>query len=151
MKLFHEIEDCIVGLIVGLLMVGLSGYFIILPDMPVLWGLLFAISALVTIFDVTFTIFDLGEKVLPLIFLLLNNAIDIIIEIVLAAKYFGFSLNNIPLLGAAAYYLSQPQYLFWSGAFFIASSLFWIIATPIIWKEPHSKGLLLGKDEKKTP
>lgn len=151
MKLFHEIEDCIIGLITGLLMVGLSGYFIILPGMHILWGLLFAISAIVTIFDVTFTIFDLGEKVLPLILLLLNNAIDIIIEIVLAAKYLGFSLNNLPLLETAAYYLSQPQYLFWVGAFFIVSSLFWIIATPIIWKEPQSKGRLFGKDEKKTP
>ncbi len=151
MKLFHEMEDCIIGLLAGLILLGLSGYLIHLPEIPVLWGLLFAISALVTIFDVTFTLFDLGEKVVPLLLLFLNNIIDIIIEIALAAKYLGFSLYRIPLLETIAYYLSEPQYLLAVGIFFVASSLFWIIATPIIWKEKQTKGVLSKKNEKKTP
>jgi len=132
-------------------MIGLSGYFIYLPEINILWGLLFAVSALITLFDVTFTMFDLGEKVLPLVILLFNNVIDIVIEIVLAAKYLGFSLHAIPFLQNISYYLSQPKYLFAVGIFFIASSLFWIIATPIIWKEKQGKGLLFKKNEKKTP
>ena len=151
MKLFHEIEDCIIGLLVGLLIIGLSGYFLQLPQIDVLWGLLFAISALFTLFDVTFTLFDLGEKIVPLMFLLFNNAIDIIIEIALASKYLGFSLSNLPFMETIVQYLSQPQYLLWAGIFFIASSIFWIIATPLIWGEQQAKGFLFKKDEKKTP
>ncbi len=150
MKLFHEFEDCIIGLIVGLLLVGLSGYFILLPQINVLWGILFAVSALVTLFDVIFTMFDLGEKIVPLILLLFNNIIDIIVEITLAAKYLELSLDSIPLLDAIANYLLEPKYLLIAGIFFIASSLFWMIATPLIWKESQTNGFLFKKDEKKT-
>ncbi len=86
-----------------------------------------------------------------MLLLFLNNIIDIIIEIALAAKYLGFSLYRIPLLETIVYYLSEPQYLLAVGIFFIASSLFWIIATPIIWKEKQTKGVLSKKNEKKTP
>ncbi|GAI73174.1 unnamed protein product, partial [marine sediment metagenome] len=39
MKFLFEAEDCIVGVIVGLILIGLSGKFFPLPEWNILWGL----------------------------------------------------------------------------------------------------------------
>lgn len=137
MKLIHEYEDCIVGIIIGALIIGLSGYYFNLPNWSIGWGIIFALSAIFTIFDFFFTLFDLGKKIIPIFFLFLNNIIDIVIELSLAAYYLDF---NIPYISEFINpYLSDELYLLIIGIFFIASSIFWIIATPIIWKEEPSK------------
>lgn len=135
MKLIHEYEDCFVGIIIGVLLIGLSERYFTLPDLAIVWGVLFIISALFTIFDFIFTLFDLGSKIFPLFILFLNHIIDIALEVALAAYYFNY---NIPYISEFMNpFISDPFYLLIMGIFFVASSIFWIIATPIIWKEDN--------------
>jgi len=125
MKLLFESEDCIVGLIVGILLIGLSDIIFSVPDWPLVWGIIIVLSLLMTIFDVFHTFSDLGGHIFLLILLLLNNFVDIIIELALIGFFFKFSIPFItpffdPLLSSPIIFISL-------GVFFIASSLFWLI------------------------
>ena len=136
MKLLHEYEDCFVGIIIGILIVGLSGYFFTLPQWNTVFAIIFIVSALFTIFDFFYTLSDLGKKIIPILFIFLNNLIDVILEVSLAAFYFNY---NIPFLSEFINpFLEDPFVLLIIGAFFIITSIFWIIATPIIWKDDKS-------------
>lgn len=132
MKFFHEIEDCIIGIVVGVIIVGISGYYFSVPEWDTLWGLIFGVSALFTVFDVINTLRDLGNRFLALFILFLNNLIDIIVEIVLAGKYLGLGIPYLSNLINP--FLEEPLYILIIGVFFIASSIFWVIASPIIWR-----------------
>lgn len=134
MKFFHEIEDCIIGIIVGVILIGISGYYFSVPEWGTLWGFIFGVSALFTIFDVVHTLRDFGGHFLALFTLFLNNLIDIILEIILACRYLGFEIPYLSNLINP--FLEEPLYILIIGLFFIISSIFWVIASPIIWREP---------------
>jgi hypothetical protein len=111
----------------------------------ILWGLIFAASILFTAFDVIHTLRDLGGHILALLILLLNNLVDIIIEVALVGKHFGF---NVPYISEyIGPYLEEPLYLLIIGIFFVVSSIFWIIASPIIWREGKTSGLKGSSDK----
>jgi uncharacterized membrane protein HdeD (DUF308 family) len=126
MKFIHEYEDCIVGLFVGIVIIGLSGMYFRLPTFRTyVWGAVMVASLLFTIFDLRHTFKELKTHRIVLILLLLNNAVDLVLEAGLAAYLFRV---NIPYI---SYYLNpyfaQAQMLFYIGMFFIASSVLWII------------------------
>ena len=126
MKLLHESEDCIFGIILGILIIGFSGKFFTLPKLNIVWGILFAIAVVLSVLDVINTLTDLGYHHLVLIGAFLNNLIDLIIEVLFMAKYFGFSIPFFSKLVNPL--LSNPTYLFCIGVFVIATSVFWLIA-----------------------
>lgn len=126
MKLIFEAEDCIVGIGIGLLMIGLSGKYFTLPKLNYLWAIAFFVSFLLTIFDVVHTFSDLAFHPMLLVLLLANNIIDGIIEIALTAKYFGFTLGKVSTLLNP--YFDKPEVMFIIGIFFIVSSVFWLFA-----------------------
>ncbi len=124
MKILFEYEDCIYGIIIGIILIGLSGMFFTLPDYPMVWGALFAIAAVLTILDVRHTFTDLSGHSGLIILALLNNIADFVIEIAITSKMFNFS---IPYLSDALNpYLSDPTALVGIGAFFIVTSCLWI-------------------------
>tara|TARA_B100001971_G_scaffold205655_1_gene223416 strand:- start:1257 stop:1718 length:462 start_codon:yes stop_codon:yes gene_type:complete len=149
MKFLHEIEDCIIGIIVGLILIGLSGYYFSLPGWGNLWGFIFIVSAFFTVLDVINTLKDLGGHLLALIALLLNNFIDIVLEVALAGMYLGFSIPYIS--DFINPFLEDPLYLLIIGIFFVVSSIFWIIASPIIWKDKGNVKLPKASGEVKLP
>lgn len=132
MKLFHEIEDCIIGVIVGLILIGLSGKYFQLPEWNIIWGLIFVVSLIFTILDVFYTIMDFGGHFLLIILLFINNAVDFVIELALAIKYLGLEIN-LPLISEFIMpLLEEPTTLFFLGIFFVVSSIFWIIVFPFM-------------------
>lgn len=147
MKFFHEIEDCIIGIIVGVIIVGISGYYFSVPEWDTLWGFIFGVSALFTIFDVVNTLKELSGHAFALFILFLNNLVDIILEIVLAGKYLGFEIPYLSNLINP--FLEEPSYVLIIGLFFIISSIFWVIASPIIWREPKKTKLFKPKKHEK--
>lgn len=131
MKLIFESEDCIVGIGVGLLMIGLSGKWkFTLPELNYLWAVAFFVSFLLTIFDVVHTFSDLSYHPMMLALLVANNVVDGIVEIALTAKYFGFEIPKISALLNP--YLAKPEIMFALGIFFLASSVFWLVAMPFV-------------------
>lgn len=130
MKLLFEAEDCLIGIGIGLLMIGLSGKYFSVPEWPYLWAIAFFISFLFTIFDVVHTFSDISGHISLMILLIINNVADAIIEIALTAKFFGL---EIPTLSAFLNpYFNMPGIMFAFGIFFIISSVFWLIAFPFM-------------------
>ncbi|MBI5061876.1 MAG: hypothetical protein HZB67_06225 [Candidatus Aenigmarchaeota archaeon] len=124
MKILFEYEDCIYGIIIGVILIGLSGTFFTLPDYPMIWGALFGIAAILTILDVRHTFSDLSGHSVLIILALLNNIIDLILEIALTAKMFNL---DIPYLSEQLNpYLNDPTMLAGIGTFFIVTSCLWI-------------------------
>ncbi len=130
MKLLFEAEDCVVGIGVGLLMIGLSEFYFTVPNWPVLWGIAFLISLIFSVLDVFYTFSDFGEHIGMHVLLLLNNLVDGFIELALAAKFLGFEIPTISEFLNP--FLEDPVVLFWVGVFFIGSSIFWLIYTPFM-------------------
>src|SRR3989344_283752 len=98
MKFAFESEDSIVGIIVGLVLIGMSGNFFTLPAFPYdtfVWGLLFLGSLLFTVLDVRHTLTDMKGHPLMLIGLFVNNVIDFVVEIAMAGMFLGFSVPYI--------------------------------------------------------
>lgn len=125
MKFLHAAEDCIFGIIVGVVLIGLSGIYFALPDLGMAWAAVFLISFLFTLFDMRHTFSDMSGHRLMLAALIINNIIDFVIEISMAAKLLNF---NIPYLSDALNpYLVDPTVLLYLGIFFIASSIFWLV------------------------
>ena len=128
MKFLFEAEDSIVGIIVGILLIGLSGMFFTLPDFlqnSLVLGIIFVVSLVFTLLDVKHTISDLRGHKLLLLALFLNNVIDFAIELALAASMFGF---QVPYISATLDpYLADTTILLYIGIFFIASSIFWLV------------------------
>ncbi len=128
MKFLFESEDSIVGIIVGVVLVGMSGTFFSLTKFAYdnfVWGALFAVSLVFTLLDVKHTFSDIGgHHKLMLLILLLNNAIDFIVELAMAGRMFAI---NVPYVSSFMNpYLSQTMLLY-IGMFFVASSVFWLI------------------------
>jgi hypothetical protein len=119
-----EYGDCFVGILVGAVFIGLSGLYFDVPNIALLWGAVFAGSFAFTLLDLRNTFKDLKDHPVMLIVLLLNNIADAAIELGAAVFMLGFSLPYISELLNP--YLSTPSGLFILGAFFIASSVFWL-------------------------
>ena len=125
MKFLLAAEDCIIGAIVGIVLIGFSGVYFDLPDLGAAWAAVFLISLLFTLFDMRHTFSDLSGHKVMLVLLIINNIIDFVIEIGMSAKILNF---NIPILSNLLNpILNQPQVLLYLGIFFIASSVFWLI------------------------
>ncbi len=130
MKLLFEAEDCLVGIGIGLLIVGLSGKYYTVPEWGVLWGIAFFFSFIMTILDVIHTFSDIGGHIVMLMILFINNAADAIIEIALAAKFLGFEIPRISAFLNP--FLDRPEVMLGIGIFFIISSVFWLIYFPFM-------------------
>jgi len=129
MKFAFESEDCIYGIIIGMLVIGFSGKYFNVPNIPYLWGALFAVAVILTILDIFHTFTDLGRHPIALILVLLNNLIDGALQIAYMGKFFKFS---IPKLSAFINpYLANNTYVFYIGVFFVVTSFIWLIVWPM--------------------
>ena len=131
MKFWFEAEDCIIGVFVGLLIIGLSGKFIQLPKLNILWGFLFLVSLIFTILDVVYTFMDFGGHLALIVLLFINNIVDFIIELALAVKYLNLGIT-LPYISQFMPLLDDPLILFVIGIFFIISSIFWLVIFPFM-------------------
>jgi len=131
MKFIFEGEDCIVGIIIGLLLVGLSGKYFTIPELsPILLGLIFIGSVIFSVLDIFHTFHDFAGHIFLIVLLFINNLIDIFIEL----GYIGYAFNfNVPYVSQIiGPYLLEPTYMFLFGAFFVVSSVFWLMVFPFM-------------------
>jgi len=129
MKLLFATEDCLYMILMGAIVIGLSGKYFKLPQLDMVWGALFAIGIILTLMDIFHTFTDLSRHPMVLIGALFNNIIDGVLLAALTAKSFNFT---IPMLTQyAAPYLTNPVYLFYIGGFFVATSMIWMVLWPM--------------------
>ena len=128
MKLIFAAEDCIVGFLVGFMLIGFSGKFFHLPEWNTLWGILFVFSFILTVFDVLHSLTDLGwGHIFLVIFGFATNFIDAVIELLFIIKFFSLKIGFLNFLGPIT---SNPVYQLIFGIIFIVNSLFWLVLWP---------------------
>ena len=126
MRLHFETFDCIWGVIVGVVLIGLAGTFFMLPDMPMIWGVFFGISAVTTIIDVVLCLKDFHDMHKGLLAgIVVSSIVYFIVELGMVAKYF---IVNIPFITSSVVpILGNAVFLLGIGAFFVVTSVIWLI------------------------
>ncbi len=126
MKFLFDAEDCVFGLLVGYVLIGMSGIWYKLPAWPMwLWGIVFAVSLIFTLLDFANTVKELTHHPVLIALAFLNNVVDAVIELAMLAIAFSFT---VPVLSPALNpYLTQPLWLMVAGIFIVVSSIFWFI------------------------
>ena len=125
MKLLFEEEDCVFGILVGLVLIGLSGKFIHLPKISFLYGIIFGFSLVLSFLDLASLFTRLHHHFAITALNIANNAIDIVLELLFIAYFFSFKIPFLtPFLEPLA---TTPAALFYIGIFFLATNIFWVI------------------------
>jgi hypothetical protein len=125
MKFAVENEDNFIGLIVGIIAIGASGLYFQLPDFQYVWAGIITLSLVSSVFDIIHSLKDLKwhKYIMPMA--ILNNILDLIFEIPLAAYFFNYNIPGISNIMVP--FFENSQYMFMIGAFFVLSSIGWLI------------------------
>ncbi|MFH1631188.1 MAG: hypothetical protein ABIA21_03125 [Candidatus Aenigmatarchaeota archaeon] len=128
MRIHFETFDCIWGILVGIVLIGLAGVFFALPNIPILWGIFFIVSAVTTIIDVVMCVKDFHDmhKIL-LACIFVSSIIYFIVELAMVSKYLNVAIPFITQTVLPV--ISQSTTLMYIGVFFIISSIIWLIDT----------------------
>jgi hypothetical protein len=128
MRINFEVFDCIWGILVGAILLGLSGLYFSLPNISLLWGVFFAVSAITTVVDVALCVKDFHDMhKIMLLGIVLSSIVYIVVEIGMVSKFFSITIPFITQ--SVVPILSQPMMLVYISAFFIVTSIIWLIDT----------------------
>ena len=128
MKVLLDMEDAIIGAVMGLLVIGMSGRFFSLELNPIFYMVGFGALMVFIILDLVNEIFNLGSHPLYLLILILHNIIDFIISAAFISKFTGY---NIPFITESMVpFLDDPRFLFYIGAFMVVANGLWIVTVP---------------------
>lgn len=109
-------------------MIGFAGKYYSIPQWKIVWGIFFAACLIMTILDIFHTISTMSMHPGLLFLAFLNNLIDGVVELAFAVKFFAV---KIPLVTQYALpYLANSTYVFFMGAFLVATSVFWLVMMP---------------------
>src|SRR3989338_7521759 len=128
MKLAFDYEDAIVGIIIGLLVLGLSGKYFSLTMNKLIYVIGFAIFIVFIILDVLYEFTQWSCSMIITFLLVIHNIIDGIISVAFISKFTGYSVPFItqylvPLL-------ESPANLFYIAAFLIIGNALWLVTAP---------------------
>jgi len=130
MKLFFSNEDSVFGILIGVILIGLSGKLFNIPNIPILYGILFGLSLVLTVLDILAVFTALHRHFMITALNWINNVVDAVLELAFIAYFFKL---NIPFISTVIVpHLSSPSNLFIIGIFFVVVSIFWLIAHPFI-------------------
>jgi hypothetical protein len=127
MKLIFEAEDCLVGALVGVLLVAMSGKWFSLPFAKNILIVVIPIYLIFIVLDLMHEFSDLGRHFLFIGLSILHNIFDIAICIALYSVFFGFS---VPFISGYTHYLGDMTILYWLGLFEAVSHIFWLVLAP---------------------
>ena len=129
MKLIFPEEDSVFGIILGLIVLGLSGKYYKVPDLSLVYGIFFGISMLLTVADIFATFTRMHRHMAITVLNWLNNVADTVLD--LAFISFFFKLNIPFITPTVVPYLASPSNLYIIGIFYVASNVFWIVLHPL--------------------
>jgi len=127
MKLIFSSEDCIIGLIFGVLLVSMSEKWFKIPYTKTLLMILIPILAIVIFLDIASEITDLGRHFLFISISILHSIFDLVLGVAFYSVFFKFSLPYISMITP---YLSNLNFLYYLGLFEIISHIVWLALTP---------------------
>ena len=131
MKLTVPIEDLVIGIICGLLLIGYSERFFSLKLNDFVYVIAFMIYAVFIVLDTLYEFSDLTTHFGFIVLSITHNVVDLVLS---AAIITHFSKWNIPFITEYAVpYLQGEQVLFILGAFFVLGNVFWLVVYPFTY------------------
>ena len=129
MKLTLAVEDCIVGAVMGILIIGFSGkfYSLVLPNLIYVLG--FLVFALFIVLDLINEIASFSGSFGMVFLTFAHNIVDVVLTLAFLSKFAGFTLPYITEFLVPI--LSTPEGLFYSGAFLVVANGIWIVTAPM--------------------
>ena len=130
MKLSFDAEDAIIGILVGLLVLGLSGKYYQMELNKWVYIIAAAAFAIFIVLDILNEIVKFESHPLTIGILIIHNLIDLVL---MAALFSKFSEYNIPFVTETIVpYFSDPVALFYVGAFLAVGNALWLVSLPFL-------------------
>jgi hypothetical protein len=127
MKLIFESEDCLLGILFGLILIALSEKWFTIPYAKTILMVVIPIFAIIIILDIFHEFTNLGRHFMFIGGALLHNLIDLALCVAFYAMFFNFSLPGIDMIVP---YLSQQTIIFWLGIVETVTHLIWLAMAP---------------------
>ena len=125
MKLMHELEDALVGIILGILIFIYSGLVgIQIPYFALIFPIVIGIFLVLNFLDIIFFAKDFRENVKLSVISFVINIVDITINLTLLSKILSF---RIPIITDSLVPLFSGQVLYIVAAYLIIANIIWVI------------------------
>ena len=129
MKLSFDAEDAIIGILVGLLVLGLSGKYYQMELNKWVYIIAAAAFAIFIVLDILNEIVKFESHPLTIGILVIHNLIDLVL---MAALFSKFSEYSIPFVTENVVpYFGDPVALFYIGAFLAVGNALWLVTLPL--------------------
>ena len=129
MKLAFDSEDAIIGIIVGLLVLGLSDKYYTLELNKWIYILAAVVFSIFIILDIVNEFHLFESHPLMIFILVVHNLIDLVLMAAVFSKFSGYNMPYITEIIVP--FLGDPVYLFYIGAFLIGANILWLITMPL--------------------
>lgn len=131
MKLTVAIEDLIIGIVCGLLLIGYAGRFFSLKLNKYVYVVAFMIYIVFIILDILYEFSDLTTHFGFIVLSILHNLIDLVLSLGIISY---FSKWNIPYITSLLVpYLESQTFIFGIGAFLVIGNVFWLVVYPFTY------------------
>ena len=131
MKLTIPIEDLIVGIICGILLIGYTERYFSLKLNHFVYVVAFIIYIVFIILDIAYEFSDLTTHFGFIVFSIIHSLIDLILSLALISFFSGW---NIPYITSFIVpYLQNEAYIFGAGLFFIIGNVIWLVIYPFTY------------------
>ena len=130
MKLTFATEDCVIGVIVGFLVIFYAGKLYPLKLNQYLYAAAFVIFIIFIFLDIIHEFSDLSTHPGFIFFSLVHSLADLVLSVSLIAFFAGI---NIPYISTIIVpYFQNEAMLLYAGIFLVAGNLLWLVTYPFI-------------------
>ena len=131
MKLTVPIEDLIIGIICGLLLVGYTEKFFPLKLNEYVYVIAFIIYCVFIALDILFELSDLTTHFGFIVLSIAHNLVDLVLSLTVISH---FSEWSIPYITSYLVpYLQNESLIFGAGVFLVLGNLFWLVVYPFTY------------------
>lgn len=131
MKLTVAVEDLIIGIICGLLVIGYTGRFFPLKLNKYVYIAAFMIYIIFIILDILVEFSDLTTHFGFIVLSILHNLVDIVLSLAIISFFSEWSIPYITQYLVP--YLQNEPFIFGAGIFLIAGNVFWLVVYPFTY------------------
>ena len=131
MKLTVPIEDLIIGIICGLLLIGYTERYFSLKLNEVVYVIAFIIYIVFIVLDILYELSDLTTHFGFIVFSILHNLVDLVLSLAIISHFSGWNLPYITEILVP--YLQNIDVIFGAGVFLIVGNAIWIVLYPFTY------------------
>ena len=131
MKLTVPIEDLIIGIICGLLLIGYTERYFSLKLNNMVYVAAFIVYIVFIILDIVFEFSDLTTHFGFIVVSILHNLADLVLSLAFISHFSGWNMPYVT--GLIVPYLQNEAFIFGAGMYLIAANVLWLAIYPFTY------------------